>query len=710
MKIKNVDVRFVAQSDECEMCCRDGEVVGRVDSNDTSGDKGDDDNRGKYKEVTAGVGGSIHGTLPSGMRHLLVTGERLIVKADDGRLLSLSGENYSTRRLLGHWDVSSSGELLQAVEYSNIVTLIGEKRLAWLITSDDGEVSYRTTLPAAPACTLTLSPEPLLPYISNDGETVSLDAVVPIDADRTPYDALASWLEGGDGRGVTADVREEIYRSVAESVEAYLAAVSASGMVTAPMMGFASLSGRLPGPCQRVGEYQPPKLWIESWNYIDGVLRMSLRLTAVPCRPYAAVDVTDDNVIWSDIFGRVDIALSEPVRWWEMSRGVGVKVTGPGNITRAGERKRGFMLYAMSASEYNAVLSGLRNYKPAGSVSASTAVAGSIQLRRDNDSAEVYPDYSDHDRLRVTGGIATAEGPVLHASNRIFTAHREFPVLYPVRNVICDVDIIRLSESFRRRSAALSGRTPLLAFCRDGVRLVSSSGDGGYGLSQLLSRDVLSGREGLAVMNTSVVYMTVNGLVEQSGSKRKLLLGRSETDIGVTDVMMRYSIEDDFVVMISGESGLVYQCSDGEPGLMEIVLSGIFECQNRVWGVDEHGHLMDVRLERRREVSNLSESSELSEESEGPEASEKSELVTRALKLGDPYIRKRIRGLLLYGPCESWQLDGCDRPDEWERVCGGTGMQSGRLWLPAFRYWRIRLRGADTADIHGVTFQVEYPS
>ncbi|MDE5774561.1 MAG: hypothetical protein K2H86_08930 [Muribaculaceae bacterium] len=704
MKIKNVDVRFVAQSDECEIYCRDGEIVGRVDATAAGGDQGDDDNKGKYNEVTAGAGGSIHATLPPGIRNLLVAGERLIVKADDGRLLSFSGENYSTRRVLGHWDVSSSGELLQAVEYGNIVTLIGEKRLAWLITSAAGDVSYRTTLPAAPECELTLSPELLSPYISNEGDTVSLDIVVPTDADKAPYNALASWIEGGDGRGVTADVREEIYRSVAEGVGAYLSAVSACGMVTAPVMGFASLSGRLPGECQRVGEYQQPRLWIESWNYIDGVLRMSLRLTAVPCRPYAAVEVTEDNVIWSDIFGRIDIALSEPVRWWEMSRGDGVRVTGLGNITYRGERKRGFMLYSKSESEYNAVLSGNRSYKPAGSVSASTAVAGSVRLRRDNDSADVYPDYSDHDRLRVTGGIATAEGPVLHAFNRIFTAHREFPVLYPVRNSICDADIIRLSESFRRRSATRSGRTPLLAFCNDGVRLVSSSGDGGYGLSQLLSRDVLSGRDALAVTDTSVVYMTVNGLVQQSAGKRKLLLGRSEADIVIADVMMRYSIEDDFVVMISGERGMVYQCADGKPGSMEIVLSGICECKNQVWGVDEHGHLMDVRLERRRE---LSAGSDLSD---GLSGSSGSDLVTRALKLGDPYNRKRIRSLLVYGECESWQLDGCDRLDEWERVCSGTEMESGRLWLPAFRYWRIRLSVPDSTAIPGVTLRVEYPS
>ncbi|MDE6294916.1 MAG: hypothetical protein K2M03_02510, partial [Muribaculaceae bacterium] len=390
-KIKKVAVRFVPQSSEEELYCRDGEISGWIVEDDNSGgdDEGDSGDA-KRKMRIEGVGGEIMATLPPGMRRPVSVGDEIIVLADDGRLMLLTGDNYTSRRELGRWDKGTFGELRSVISYGEIMTLTGSERMAWLVRSDNGAYSFRTSLPGAPVCEMSLWPTILSPYIEDEDGPVTLSVAVRLDIERTPYDAMALWITGGDSGGVEADVRMEIYKSVGESISQYLSAVSAAGLATSPMMGFASLCGRLPGERMRVGSYQPPVVWIDAWNYISGVLCLDLRLSAVPCRASARVKVTDENVIWSDVFPRLDVCLTESVRWWESSPGSGVEVTGLCNVNYEGKRRRGFVLYAKSIDEYYAALGNECEYKLSGSVSTRQSVEGVVSLRRAEKGASVY--------------------------------------------------------------------------------------------------------------------------------------------------------------------------------------------------------------------------------------------------------------------------------------------------------------------------------
>nr|MDE6294848.1 hypothetical protein [Muribaculaceae bacterium] len=304
-----------------------------------------------------------------------------------------------------------------------------------------------------------------------------------------------------------------------------------------------------------------------------------------------------------------------------------------------------------------------------------------------------YPDYSDHDRLRVRGGVSTSDGPVLYGGGVIYTADREYPVLYPSRHRICDADIVTLCESFRRRSAGRSGLTPLLASCSAGVRRGSAAGDGGSGLTQFLSRDVLSAGDMVAVTSTSVVYHTAQGLVEQSQTRRKLLADIKEMP-SIEGSRMGYSYRDDFIVMSNGNEGYVYQYSTGMYGKLLLPVSDIAEHDARLWGVDEHGHLTALVITRVAERKLSRRSARLPS----------GEYLTRALKFGDRWAHKRIERMIIGGEQVEWVLEGTDDLALWHTVCRGSSSDSGRMRLPPYRLWRMRLGGSEAERADGAFF------
>ncbi len=656
-------------------------------------------------------GGAILATLTPGMRALCVhtpTADgvpHLITLAANGNIYIFSGEGFKTRTLIGTRDEETFGSLTATLCHADIVTLAGSTRPLWLIFDHTTECySLCTTLPPAPDCSLSLTSTTLLPYTqAGDEETVLLAANLYIGEDRAALSPMNAWLTGEDGRGVDASIKEEVYAAVAESVEQYLLAVEAAGMVTSPMRGFAALNGRLAGQIMTAGNYRQPSLLLESWTYIDGMLRLNLRLSAPPCRPGAIVSITEDHARWSDVFSRMEIYLGSPVKWWQPSAGTGVTITGLVNILVNGQRRRGFAMYALADSEYAAALAGQYQFKAAGSVSTAQAMEGVMQLRRDESAHTIMPDYTDHDRLSADGGVATTDGPVLFSGETILTSDKDFPVLFPSRKRICDSHIRALSESFRSRSATDAGRTPLLAFCDDGIRLVSSDGKGGYGPAQFLTGDIVADAGSVTLTTDSVVFLTLHGLVKLSGTKRSVILDIGDME-GLHSGSIWYSYLHNFLVLGDNDGINVFDIESGLTGECDHKITEILEYDGRLYGRDVHGHLLELRLTRHKSTSE--------------DGSVTTVLSTILLPFTDPWTSKRIYAVDFGKKETEWALEATDEippaenqsertsADDIEWISVATGItgesgMSGRLRLPSFRNWRLSVRSADNVSITG---------
>lgn len=661
------------------------------------------------EETVTCTGGEILATLTPGTRALCVhtptadTTPRIIALASNGSIYALSGEGFSTRTIIGTRDEETFGSLTVTICHTNIVTLVGSKRMIWLVFDHATEsYSLRTALPPAPDCSLSLTPAALLPYTqSGDEETVSLGVDLYIGEDRAPVSPMSAWLTGSDGHAIDSSIKEEVYAAVAESVEQYLYAVEEAGLVTSPMRGFASLNGRLPSRIMTAGMYQRPELLLESWTYVDGMLRMTLRLSAPPCRPGAIVSVTEDHARWSDLFSRMEIYLGSAVKWWQPSADKGVCITGLVNILINGQRRRGFAMYALSDSEYAAELAGATQFKAAGSISTAQAMEGVMQLRRDGNSPSIVPDYTDHDRLSADGGVATTDGPVLFSGDTVLTSDKDFPVLFPSRKRICDTRIRALSESFRSRSATEAGRTPLLAFCDDGIRLISSDGKGGYGPAQFLTGDIVADAGCVALATDSVVILTLHGLVKLSGTKRSVILDIADMK-GLHSGSICYSYQNNFLVLADNDGINVFDIESGLTGECDHKITEILEYAGKLYGRDVHGHLLELRLTRHKSKSE-----------DGAVATVVSTIL---LPFSDPWTSKRIYAVDFgkketewaleatneISPAENQSVDSSADDIEWisisQGITGESGM-SGRLRLPSFRNWRLTVRNADNVCI-----------
>lgn len=708
---RRVSVALTPSGSDSELLCRDGEVAessgvawlealqsgsGSQGSGGSGGSGSGDEEGDKRLRVDVS---NPEFTLPAGAEMLGFVGSPtdyrrrdLLFRRQDGTVTVWRDCREYTSADIGSIPGSTLGELKGVLVHDGIMTLLGSKRTVWIVRSrSDGVYTLRTALPAAPECKPGLAEVSLPPYVSAEGDDAMLSLSVEAGSGVT-VEAVASWIEEGRVGGVPLSLRETVAEGAAEAVAGYLDAVESAGLTTSPLQCVASWSGRLPGEVKRAGNYSRPVLVIESWTLEDGVLRMSLRLTAPPYRPYADVIVRSDNVLWSDLFERMEIYLASGVKWWESAPGSGVRAGDVVSVSyeRDGviRRGRGIRLFALDEQAYSAASEGKRDFRLAGSVSARSAVNGVIRLRRSSSGEIFTPDYRDHTAPLADGGAVTDEGVVLYSGCDVMSGDSRFPVLFPRSVRVGELPLQGLSVAFRRRSATVGGKTPLLAFSGDGVRLLGSDGDGGYGVSQLLSRDILSSPGGFTATDTSVIFSTSRGLVEISGSRRSLLESEGESGASGAHLLrgLHYHYNGDFVVADIVLEGMgKMRAFDRQRGVWSDVdasLRGLTESGGELFGLDASCGLCSLSWRRERV--------------EAPERSKPAltgRLTTRALKLGDWQVRKSITGMATGCGDVSWQIEGSDTLADWEPMASGSGSFSGRLRLPSRRFWRLLFAG-----------------
>lgn len=730
---KSKEFRLLTESGEPELTCPDGELSGVTDP--TEIEEGNGSGSGSkptettIEEVLEIASDGPLASLGVGSRLLcphsapgLYPGYNLLYMKPNGSILC--GLSH-----IAQWDTRQLGAFRKALCHGDIVTLLGDQGMAWLVRdAATNSYSYRTALPAAPSVDIHLVDSCLAPYCSAEGERPRLRLSVVVGESAVSPEAMEAWISRGDTSGIDTKVRDNLFGEIESSFNQLLDDVRGASLTLSPLRGVATWSGRLPGEPQIIGEAgSTPALLIENWSYISGTLYLDLRLNRTIGRVSLTGSIGAGNALWSDIFPRLEIYLTPGVRRWERIAGAGCAVTSLATVNdNISGSKRAFRLFSLSADEITRAVNGDDGFRLAGSVSAANVSQLVMTLPVPQTGATMVPDYSDHDRLSGAGGCVTDEGSVIFGGNRVLASHAEFGVLYPYRLQVGELPVSALTPSFRRRSSAEGLRTPVYAFSAEGIRLLAGDGHGGYGLSQLVSRDVVTDARLVTTADDYALCLTKRGLVKLTSSKRSLLCsdipdavtllnacddgaataggegegGRAATAGGFH---LGYHYAGNWLLAGSGNRSLCYDLNSNRWFESDVKSGDTCEWDGGLLSVDEHGHLMSLRGIRREvpvtagSATRATSGSEADGEDDvstdgkpGAGVAPVREWVTRALKFGTWWKRKRIV-CMSFGEDEmTWILESSEDLKEWREEKRGYGRHTARMHLPLRRFWRIR--------------------
>ena len=114
---------------------------------------------------------------------------------------------------------------------------------------------------------------------------------------------------------------------------------------------------------------------------------------------------------------------------------------------------------------------------------------------------------------------------IVNISNKIYSSITNNPFSFPAEN-ICTVgtgEIYALSSASKALSQGQFGQHPLYAFCSDGVWALGISSTGGFSAVQPFTRDVCIATHSITQLDSSVVFVSVRGIVHISGSNATIL-------------------------------------------------------------------------------------------------------------------------------------------------------------------------------------------
>lgn len=633
------------------------------------------------------------------------------------------------------------GEIFGAFPYGDVVTIVGSDGLSWLLY-DGEENCYRllTSLPDAPSVNYSATAAQLDGYTRMAGNYPEMDVEVDLSriADLTSADALSRWLDGGDISSMERSVTEMVYRSVGERVARYCAEARDAGMWLTPFRCVSAWGEALPSQPAIVDTgYQPPFARLVSWTFRGATLALHLEFSLRPHTVTATWQSTDQQRQWSQIFPRLRVYSSEEVSWMVPGAGAAgssdsdIRVTGFTSLS--GGEGRAFRFASRPRTKVMALAREMSALRMSMDLAVSGTTGGISILGHPSASEPEYrPDYADFLPVTPDGASLSDEGVVIWSGRTLLLAMKENGVVYRYRNVICDSDLLFAAQANLNKSGIPSGRHALTIFCADGIRRVVSDGSGGYRNSRLISSTPSCGRA-YAITPGGIVFITRRGVeLAVQGGNVKLLTDRfplreSGGEIPPEDIwcihydhrsgnilastdegMYVFDMTDKIWIVVSespltasmsliGRNGLLYTIDNGselvaiEMNVIKVDLSSVSASVVDAGGEKPWGQSPTADAEY--DIRSI--------------PAGKCMVRTRPLKLGDPFVRKKICGVYTVGAGEV-SIEGSNDFAVWHKICKVPVPARG-LHSEAFRFHRLTLllpeEMSDTIGRIGVVIQ-----
>lgn len=755
---KDVEVRLRIPSSLPDLTCTDGEVAefsnvpwlqaladeaaekGKKDGNNPDNDS-EESTELRLTQTPAGITFSPGASLLAIHSPAALHGKRryLILNSAGTPAIYYNSDNPDSSTIvietMSGFNASATGKIKKALPVDDFILLIGENGTQWLVFDAD-TLSYHvpSSPPQAPNVSFSLEPVALSGYNLTTDALPELETAVDLpETLGCNLEGLEDWLDRGSASSVNEEVRARVFQAVGAAVVAYEKDVASRGLFLLAPRCVASFDGVLPSEVVKPYiedeyDYSSPFGLLKAWSYYGETLRLRFYFSLRPLRLLASFSVGQSQTVWAKRFPTVDFSITEHVDWHDDASGFSATAFNSYHNPSSGARE-GFAFRfatALSSSEINSRIrhKNLRRVERHGfKVNHSLNIyLPCIKSIGHGDCPVFIPDYRDFSLPTPEYGAVTDRGIILFGgscdirneldehstislSKSIISSHKDYPFVFRHHCKAVEGNIISISQAGSSKGAGEYGRLPLYMLSSDGIRLLTSDGEGGYSVSRLISR--------LAPDVSFPIAQGYEHLFFRSSA------GPATLSLSATVKLPQVSLpagewthaglmgKDEFLLLSSEEGCALHDIENDKTYHPQgIVFNSIATYEGVTYALLNSGGILNpgspfgtsilYRIDIVRHTLTASS------ETLPPELNPISRITTRPLKFGTPTERKRIIGIGVAHPEISVILEGSDDMQYWRELCTRTPTPStesnpsplsflnfGPLRLPAFRYYRL---------------------
>lgn len=727
--MKNIVLTLSPKTDVAELLAPDGEVEAFVnipwleEGEDSGSSKpGKEETVVTYSLSREAVGENIP-PFPEGSELLCVhhppsgasESKMVIIRRKDGVLASRPSDSSLAPDRIGTLP-RVIGTVRYLLPWRDLVTVVGTSGVVWLLYVDATR-TYRllTSLPEAPVVEFAADDAHIEGYTPFAGADPEMDVEVDLHDVQELIDAeaISDWLEKGHALRIDKIIKRRVYESVGRRIGVYEDDVRQAGMVLTPAACHAAFGGALPSAATIVASsYTPPSARLLSWSLAAATLKLRIAFSLRPQRLSATFSLTSLQLAWRAVLGSLDLYVAETPRWWLPNPAERASYPVVDSLTSLrSEESSGFAFRfrCRSRASLIAEAQAKSSFRLSLGIDVDSVTEGvAILPLPAGDSPLVCPDYTDFEPLQPDGGMLTDEGVVLWRDRRLLTPMKRNGVVYRHRNLISDSPILAACRSLTRgKGDEELGRQTLTIFCRDGIRQVEADGKGGYrnvrftaGIT--LDSSIASGyrinvTDRISNKGSATLFLSSHGIesLTAAGSHKQIIpFPAGVAGENVSGLMNDVASGALLIKMVDGTFRL--WSSDDEEWFeisetKEVTTGKLMVFEGKILWIDEDGELVRVVVDRRETVISAVSERNVSRVLPGvlPPMTGKCGILTRALKLGSPFGRKRIWGIST-AVVASFRIEGSDDLTDWHLLAEGISPRRG-LHTSRFRYHRIRL-------------------
>lgn len=607
----------------------------------------------------------------------------LIYKDADGNVYFCSFGSSSPNLIVGAETVGLVSEVVDVGKYVVFLTDKGLMFASW----ESGSYNWLGTPPEAPAFNVTRIAKALPPYSYVDGDLPEM--VVEIQADDSEAELMRGWLDATAPERCPAELKSRLKKAIVSAVIAFVDRIAEAGLFfqslyisAAWAKGDVYWNYSIPILSDAVDSL---KLRVKGVAHSAGVFSVRLALSQSPFALAVSNSLSSLPEAWKNLINQVVVFVSK-----EYSR---FNFNGLTDALFLTTSTRGFEMPLTAPLSFDSKKIEFTELGAVGSSLSTTtfyAPKGEVCFRQLNflSLPSKTPDFVRNINSSL---VAVWNGNIVTPENSMMVSEPFMPFAISNATTIGGERVLNVTHSLRPLSSGQLGQFPLYAFSADGIRALTPK-DGGYVDVQLISRDVAISDAAFAPLPSGTAFISNRGVMEIEGTTVKCISDKLNAQAGrdhkfsdcdrlaydyATDSLILYNAEEQEAFLQKHDSSVWYAldwCPAAHCYLWPdlLLMLGNNLCKLKIVNPDENESLRVSTVLNGMQTLILR---------------------TRPIKLGDPFLFKKLKKVTVIWPDGNdfpFQIYGSSKLGIWH-LLGRSRGNSIRLEGSSWRFFKIEI-------------------